>query len=277
MKGCCAMKKTIALVAAGALAVLVLARTTNVSSYVSTLWSQAKTSVKSSVPTKFELDRIRNEVASLDQDLNQMIRPIAESKVLVDRLRKDVARGEETLAEQKRVLLAATAAVKNAKSGKAELHYGDKAYTADQVKAKIAIDFAAYQRLEANLGAQRKLLESKEATLKAAQDQLVTVMSKKKEYEVRLAQLEAENEINQVAATGSDLKIDSTRAATIEQALRELEDKISADRAQIEMKNGIIAANGIPLNQPNAAPGLDLDAIRAHLEGNADAKTASSK
>jgi len=268
------MKKTIALVAAGVLATFVLAKTTNVSSYVTTLWSQTKAAAKQSVPTKFELDRIRHEVASLDQDLNQMIRPIAESKVLVDRLRKDVAKGQENLAEQKEVLLAATNAVKG---GKKELQYGDKTYTADQVKAKIAIDFSAYQRLEANLGAQKKLLESKEATLKAAQEQLVTVMSKKKEYEVRLAQLEAENEINQVAATGTDLKIDSTRAATIEQALRELEDKISADRAQIEMKNGIIAANGIPLNQPNAAPALDLDAIRAHLQGTTEPKTASNK
>jgi chromosome segregation ATPase len=264
------MKKTIALVAAGVLGLVILAKTTNVSSYVSTAWCQAKQSVKSSVPTKFEIDRIRNEVASLDQDLTQMIRPIAESKVHVDRLRKDIAKSEETLADQKKVLLNATNEVK---SGRKEFVYAGKTYSAEQVKTKIAIDFTAYQRLESSVTAQRKLLEAKETSLKAAQEQLVTVMSKKKEYEVRLAELEAKNEINQVAATGTDLKIDGTRAATIEQALRELEDKISADTAQIEMKNGIIAAGNIQLNQP--AP--DLEAIRAHLQGTADPKTASSK
>ena len=49
------MKKTIALVAAGVIGLAVLAKTTNVSSYVSTVWSQARTAAKQQVPTKFEI------------------------------------------------------------------------------------------------------------------------------------------------------------------------------------------------------------------------------
>ncbi len=200
------MKKTLALVAIGVIGLAVLAKTTNVSSYVSTLWSQARVAAKQSVPTKFEIDRIRNDIASLDQDLDRMIRPIAEHKVNVEKLRKDVVRDEEKLAEQKKVLLDATAAVKAAKKGDT-LIYGAKGFTVEQVKTRIGIDFKSYERFEANVSAQKKLLESKEGTLRAAQEQLTTFISKKREFEVQLAQLEAENEINQVAAVGTSRSI----------------------------------------------------------------------
>jgi hypothetical protein len=274
------MKKSIALVAAGVIGLAVLAKTTNVSSYVSTLYAQARTAAKAQVPTKFEIDRIRNDIASLDQDLDRMIRPIAEHKVAVERMRKDVARDEERLVEQKRVLLDATSAVKNAKKGE-KLLYGapPKAFSVDQVKAKIAIDFEVYKRFENHVAAQKKLLDSKEGTLRAAQEQLQTFMSKKREFEVQLAQLEAEHEINQVAAVGTDIKIDTTRAATIAQSLADLKETIDKDREVAEMRKNFVNLNGIQLNQPQQAVAVDLDAIQVHLEGgnaNGNAKTTAT-
>jgi len=271
------MKKTIALVAAGVIGLAVLAKTTNVSSYVSTLWSQARVAAKASVPTKFEIDRIRNDIASLDQDLDRMIRPIAEHKVGVEKLRKDIVRDDERLAEQKKVLLDATAAVKGAKPGD-KLVYGGKAFTPEQVQARIALDFESYKRFEATVTAQKKVLESKEGTLRAAQEQLTTFLSKKREFEVQLAQLEAENEVNQVAAVGTDVKIDTTRLATISQSLGELRETIEKDRVALELRNGIQAANNIQLNQPQTSVAVDLDAIQTHLEGGgtSNAKTTST-
>jgi hypothetical protein len=274
---CCAMKKTIALVAAGVIGLAVLAKTTNVSSYVSTLYSQARTSVKAQVPTKFEIDRIRNDIASLDQDLDRMFRPIAEHKVAVERMRKDVSRDEERLVEQKRVLLDAITAVKNAKKGE-KLFYGvpARAFSVDQVTARIAVDSEVYKRFENHVAAQKKLLDSKEGTLRAAQEQLQTFMSKKREYEVQLAQLEAEHEINTVAAVGTDIKIDTTRAATIAQSLADLTETIAKDRAVAEMRKEFVNLNGIQLNQPQQSVAVDLDAIQTHLEnGNANTKTTT--
>jgi len=265
---CCAMKKTIALVAAGVIGLAVLAKTTNVSSYASTLWSQARTTVKAQVPTRFEIDRIRNEISSLDQDLDRIIGPIADHKIVVERMRKDVVRDEERLTEQKKVLLEATAAVKNAKKGD-QLFYGTpaRAYSVGQVKAKIAIDFDVYKRFENHVAAQKKLLESKEVTLRGAQEQLQTFLSKKQEFELQLAQLEAEHEINQVAAVGTDIKIDTTRAAAIAQSLNDLKDTIAKNREMAEMRKNFVNLNAIPLNQPQQAVAVDLDAIQVHLEG----------
>jgi hypothetical protein len=273
------MKKTIALVAAGVIGLAVLAKTTNVSSYVSTAWSQARVAAKQQVPTKFEIDRIRNEVASLDQDMDRMIRPIAEHKIAVERMRKDVARDEDRLVDQKKVLLDATAAVKGAKPGE-KLFYGvpPQAFSVDKVKARIALDFEVYKRFEKHVAAQKQLLESKEVTLRAAQEQLQSFASKKREFEVQLSQLEAEHEINQVAAVGTDIKIDTTRAASIAQALADLKDTIDKDRAVAEMRKDFANLNGIQLSQPqqSAAVTVDLEAIQTHLEGNVNTTTAKT-
>jgi chromosome segregation ATPase len=272
------MKKTVALVAAGLVALVVLAKTTNVGSYVCTAWSQAKHAAKAQVPTKFEIERIRHEIASLDHDLDRMIRPIAEHKVTVERLRQEIAEKDTKLADQKKVLLDATTAVKT--SGKKELVYNGKAYPVEQVKAQIARDFEAYKRAEATLAAKRQSLESKEATLRAAQEKLQAFISMKREFEVQLTQLEAEHEINLANAVGNDIKIDTTRASSIAAALAELKTTIQTDTVQIEMEKGVRAAGSVPLNQPQATVGVDLDAIQAHLEGNVEPKkglTVSTK
>jgi phage shock protein A len=277
---CCALKKTVALAAVATLALVVLAKTTNVGSYVGTLLSKTTAAVKDSVPTEFDIDRIDREIANLDQKLDQMIRPVAEHKVAVDRLRKDITQREANLKEQKDTLLAATANVKNAKRGE-KLKYGGNLYTQDQVKTKIQLDFESYKRQEKYLDAQRKLLDSREATLQAAQDQLQAYMTKKEEFRVQLAQLRAEHEVNKVNAVGTNVEIDSTPLATIAQSLGDLKDRIERQRTEMELRNQVGAVAGIQLNQPQQNTAVDLDAIQAHLENGAPTgkatSTASSK
>jgi ACT domain-containing protein len=269
------MKKTIALLAAGVLALVVLAKTTNVSSYVGTAWCKARNAVKQQVPTEFEIDRISHEIASLDSALDHMIRPIAEHKVAVDRLRKDVADDETKLNEQRKVLRDAIVAVKNAVKGE-QLVYGGKSYTVAQVTHKIGLDSESFKRFEAKVAAQKKLLESKEATLHAAQEQLNGFMTKKKDFELQLAQLRAEHEVNKVAAVGNDIEIDNTPLTNIAQSLADLKDAIQRDRIILETRKGIVDVNGIQLNQPEQNATVDLEAIQAHLNGAATQKATST-
>lgn len=267
------MRKTIALVAVGLLALFVVARSTGVGSYVKTMLCQAKQAVKDQVPTNFDIERIRQEIASLDQDLDRMIDPVAKYTQAVNRLEQEITQKEKRLGEDKKVLLDATAAVK---SGKDPLPVGDKMVPAAKVKQKIAEQFKKYQSEEKYVEARKTELEAKQATLKAANDQLNAFLQKKQEFKVLLAQLEAEHAVNQAAAVGTDLKLDSTRAAQIAHDLDELKDKIESQRAALKMKADIVAANDIQLEQLRQQP-VDLEAIQAHLEGKALPKTASNK
>src|SRR6516164_227213 len=188
-----------------------------------------------------------------------MISPIAQHTVAVKRLQAEVAEKEKALAEQKEILLKATAKVK---SGEKELCYGGQTFPVDLVKKRIAQDFKAYQRLERTLEARRTELSAKETTLKATQEQLQSFISKKKEFEVILAGLEADHEVNHAAAIGSDIRIDDTRAAHIAKDLEELKTKIETQRTALEMRKGIVDVSNIRLDQPQANPGVDLDAIQ---------------
>lgn len=257
------MKKLLIGAAVAVAALFVLGKTTNLFSYTGTIWSQARTEAKRQIPTKFELDRIRHEIANLDGDVDRMIRPVAEYKAVIDRMRRDIYRGEANLADQKKTLVALT---DDLKTNHTTLVYGGKRYAAETIRVKLSNDFEAFKRAEAHLTAQRKLLASKESSLKASQEQLLKVINKKKEYELRLAQLEAQEEALQVARIGSDIRVDNSRATQIEKALQDVEDRQSADLHAIELTTGLVSLDGIPV-QERPTEEVDVEAIRAYLEG----------
>jgi septation ring formation regulator EzrA len=232
-------------------------------SYASTVWSQVKTETKNVVPTRFEIDRARHEIANLDDDIGNMIRPIAEYKAAILRVKKDIARSERALDDQKGVLLTMT---KDLEGNPAVLVYAGEEYSAERVRGKLSKDFKSYKRLETKLQSQRKLLEAKEASLKATQEQLAKIIAKKREYEVRLAQLEADEETLQIARIGSTLQIDTSRTTQIEAALADIEHRQDVQRAEVELKTGTLANDVIPVQERKQSR-QDVHAIRDYLEG----------
>lgn len=239
-----------------------LAKKTSLLSYAGTLWSQVKTETKANIPTRFEIQRARHELAQLDDDIAAMIRPIAEYKAAVAGLQKDIAKGQAALDEQKPLLLTMA---KDLDGSPSVVLYNGEEYSADRVRQKLQRDFDGYQRMERNLQSQRKLLEAKETSLKAAQDQLGKVITKKKEFELRLAQLEADEETLQIAKIGSKLQIDDSRATQIEAALSDIEQRHTVQRTEIELRTQTFASDAIPVG-PRQRQGVDIAAIRQYLE-----------
>ena len=122
---------------------------------------------------------------------------------------------------------------------------------------------------------QTQVLEAKELSLKATQEQLAKVIAKRDEYKVRLAQLEAEEETLQIARIGTDVKLDVTRTAVIEEGFAAVEHRQDVERKTAELRAGELA--NVPLQDRNRTP-EDLQSIRNYLEGNEPAdKTASNK
>jgi peptidoglycan hydrolase CwlO-like protein len=246
-----------------------LAMKTSFASYAGTLWSQAGDTAKEQIPTRFEIDRARHELKQLDGDIGAIIRPIAEYKADIARLHKEIARTQAALDEQKPVLLTMT---KDLAGSPSFVSYGGTEYAADRVREKLHRDFEGYQRMERNLASQRKLLEAKEKSMQAAQDQLTKVIAKKKEFEVRLAQLEADEETLQISRLGSRLEFDNSRTTQIEAALAEIEQRHNVQRAEIELKTQTFVSDTIPVGGQRERR-LNPDAIRAYLENGAPRET----
>ncbi|MSQ96002.1 MAG: hypothetical protein EXR98_15800 [Gemmataceae bacterium] len=265
------MKKLLIIGCIGAVALVAIAKTTKVCSYATTWLGQVSAEAKNSIPTKFELDRVRNEIAALDGDISQMIRPIAEYKSVIEKMRKDVAKTEVNIIEQKKTLLAV---VEDLKDNPKVVNYGGKTYSADRVRKQLERDTESLKHLEKTIKTQLQVLEAKEVGLRGTQEQLAKVIAKKREYEVRLAQLEAEEETLKVASIGTEFKFDSSRATQIEEALANIEQKQDVTRRELEIKNG--QANIIPLHDRTQTP-ADLQTIRNYLEGNEPADKTASK
>jgi chromosome segregation ATPase len=255
----------------GAVALVAVLKKTNVCSYAGTMFSQVSADVKNQVPTKFELERIRHEIAALDGDISQMIRPIAEYKTVIEKMRRDIDRNQAKIAEQKKTLLAV---VEDLKGNPDKLYYSDKVYSAERVRQQLGRDTERLKHLEKSVKAQQQILEAKELSLKATQEQLAKVISKKREYEVRLSELEADEETLQLAKIGTTTKIDNTRATEIEEALTAVKQRQDVERNIMEVRNAELA--NIPLHDRTRP--ADLQSIRNYLEGSEPSdKTAANK
>ena len=255
------MKKYIAVLLILVIGVYV-GKKTILASYVGTLWAQTKKDAREQVPTRFEIERARHEIGNLDGDAGNMIRPIAEYMADIARLKKDIQATQVSLDEQRPALLIMT---KDLEDNPSFVAYGNEKFSAERVRTKLQRDFESYRRLESHLQSQKKLLQAKETSLRSAQDQLAKVMNKKHEYELRLAQLEADEETLQVARVGSKLQLDDSRATQIEAALADIEKRQNVQRAEIELKTGALANDNIPVQQRHE-PGQDLSSIRRYLE-----------
>ena len=80
---------------------------------------------------------------------------------------------------------------------------------------------------------------------------------------MRLAQLEALDQSLQIARIGTTIKIDASRATQIEEALKNLEKRLAADAAEVDLRTN---PGDINLFEREPEP-LDLTTLRNYLQG----------
>lgn len=266
------MKKLLIFGMIGTVALFVIAKKTNTFSYVSTMCSSITKDASDSIPTKFELERIRNEIAQLDGDVSNMIRPIAEYKAEIERLRKDINKTQTTVDDRKKDLLVVVERLDAADKGFVLLP-NNKRFPVEKVKAQLQRETENVKQQEKNLKTQQQVLEAKETSLKATQEQLAKVVSKKREYELRLAQLEAMDQSLQIARIGTTIKIDASRATQIEEALQSLERRLTTDSEELKIRTN---PGDINLFEREPEP-VDVGTLRTYLQGGEQVEKASNR
>lgn len=238
-------------------------RMTNLGSYAGTLWSQARTQAKRQVSTQFEIERARHEIVRLDQDIAGMIRPIAEFKASLQRLDNDLRQTRASLDDRRAALLRLT---RDLETEPVAVSIAGRSVPFERAKAALERDFEGFQRLEKHSEALEKLRVAKQQSLEAAQEQLAKVIAKKREFEVRLAQLEAEEQTLKIASLGSKIAVDDNRASAIEAALSEIEQRHNVRRAELELAAGDLVSEISVVPTRPERPSHDLSKMRAYLE-----------
>ncbi len=240
-KGFFAMKKLgiIVLVVLGGLFLL---RKTNLASYVSTAWCKVKNTAKNQVPLEFEVERVRHEIARLDDDVRGQLGPIAEEMATIKTLERRIQVTRKGLREQKAQILVMT---RELETGAKFITFGEDEYSADELRAKLDRDFSSYKRCEAELKSQEQLLAAKEKSLKAVREQLASMKTLKRDLQVQLARIEAELKTVRLAQTRDKYQLDDSRLSDIKSSLAEIQHRLDAESARVEL-NGQFAGEPVP-------------------------------
>jgi len=257
------MCKKIAVAVVLGLAGLWVVQKTQVVSYASTLLAKGKDQLRGQIPRGVELTRVQHEIDRLDYDYRGLLGPIAEKMAVVKRLDGEIATARENHQSQRKELLALTGAVE---AKETTITCGGSTYNLDQAKVKLARDFATFKKLEAHLASKEKQLEAENRNLAATRDQLDKLISQKREFEIRLAQLQAEEAALEVSRIQTPLVTDDGRVADIQKTLDRIEQAQTVEQYQhtLQKQYGTKIGDAQPEAQPRS---VDLNEIRNHLEG----------
>jgi hypothetical protein len=220
-------------------------------SYLTTFSDQVTTSVKDSVPVKFELDRARNMIAGLDPEIVNHKRAIAREELDLDKLERKVATEDMELAkawghiERLRDDLA---------RGNSTFVYSGQTYTAKQVENDLTNRFDRYASKHETLKSHRKILAARRQGLQAAQEKLREMIAAKRKLEEEVVRLCARLEMVEVAKTSSEFNIDDSQLSRTRELLADIEARIEVD-AQLVNADDVVA-DEIPLEEPSEATSI---------------------
>ena len=235
-------------------------------SYLRTFGGNVREAVKSEISVEFELDRIRDEVDSLMPEIRHHMTVVAEQSVDVKDLDRELTDKEGSLGKQKEAILALRT---DLETGKDSFTYRAVSYSRGEVEADLAQRFVSYCTAEDCVKRDRQILTAQRDTLRANQRKLDTMLSRKQDLIVKVAQLEARLKQVQAAEAVNSIEIDDSQLAHVENMIKEMNHALDVRESVLETEGEVFGR--IPVIEEDPAPksGNILGEIDNHfgLEG----------
>jgi chromosome segregation ATPase len=228
-----------------------------------TLWAKGQASIESQlqIPRADEIARVREEVKKLDADIRGLLGPIAEKQAAINRLDREIKTARENLNTQRERLVALTQKVD---AGTEQVSVDGENISLDEAKARLNHEFSLFKSRDANFKSREKLLAAQKQNVRYAHQQLTKILEQKREFEVRLAQLEAAEENLNLQQIASPLRVDPGRIADIKNTLDAIQQGQEVERQKrlLEEQYGTKLSNGTP---PASTPTVNMQEIRSFL------------
>jgi chromosome segregation ATPase len=241
---CSMVKKGLIGAALGAGA-LYLVFGTHAPSYVRTAYHKVKQNAKDAVPLPFDIDRAREEIASLEPAIRDNIEKLARADVEVEHLEKEIASDRANMDVQKKALLTLRDSLK---TGEYRLAGHTRvAYTEDEVKADLARRYDSIKSAKNLIGAKESTLKAKQSEMIAFRKQLDTMMAQKKALSAKLDQIEAKlHQIEATQAANEFQHLDDTALSRAKETVSSLEKRLEVMAKQAEMEARYVES-GVPV------------------------------
>jgi chromosome segregation ATPase len=211
---------------------------TQVCSYATAVFKSGAEQVRSRIPRELELSRVKNEISQMDREYQKLLRVIAERMASTKKLTAEVAVAEANRKEMADSLLALSDAIEAKETPIA--YKGINYSTTAKAEGKAARELTLLKQLDKSLASKKKVLEAEQRNLDALKDRLDKLVSQKREFEVCVAQLEANQAEIDAQHTMSPPKADDTLVADIKNSLDRLRFDMEVDMnlMQIESQYG---------------------------------------
>jgi chromosome segregation ATPase len=241
------MIRKIGIAALAVVAGMFILRSTHLGAYARTAWHKVRTSVKHEVPIEFQIDTIRQEVAQLMPDMRKNISLVARETVEVQRLRDEVTTIHQKLDDELEHVRAWRDALQN---GTATVSIGGRSYSAERAKDLLDRRIAACKRCKTELKAKEDLLEAREKGLDAEREKLASMKTQKEQYEVQIAQMEAELKSIRLAQAKSSFQLDDSRLARIKGMLEDVRSQMKTQQVEADLVAAFNNDDSAPASKP---------------------------
>ncbi len=255
---------------------LMVVRHTQVGSHLKAFWKDGKNFVANAIPIENEIERMRGDIARLDDLYKTQLQPYAVELVVVENLRKEIAEIEKKLETEKSNI----DTMKNdLKTGAAKITYCDVTYPRARVEKDLDRRFSSYLTCEKGLDAKKDLLAAKEEKLGYAKNKLETMKTSRFLMDADLARLEAEYEGVKNAQATSELQLDDSEFSRIKTSMAQLQQRIQVEKKKCELA-GSFFGNPVKVSLQKAEKRDLLKEIEAHFSKSdipVESKVASTK
>jgi septal ring factor EnvC (AmiA/AmiB activator) len=241
LMGCSLIKKGILGAALGAGA-LFLVFGTAAPSYVKTAFHKVRHNAKSAVPVQFEIDRAREEIASLEPAIKDGIAQYVQAQVEIENLGREIAAMKANLETEKTTM----------KTLRNSLETGDfrlagtVTYTAEEIKGDLARRLDSYRLNNRLVDNKEVTLKAKQKTLAVAKEQLSQMATTKKALLTKIDGIEARLKAIETTQASRDFNFDDSALARAKQSVADLEKRLDVMARVAEME-GKYSDSGVPI------------------------------
>jgi len=241
----CSMVKKAVLGAALSAGALYMVFGTSAPSYVRTAFHSVRHNVKNKIPVQFDIDRARGEIANLEPAMKDNIEVLARAEVEVEHLDREIVAVQANLATEKKTLLALRESLETGDFRLAG--HGHVNYTADEVKGELARRLDHYRNVTRILEEKEATLKAKQKTVVAARKQLTEMAATKKALLTKLEGIEAQLKMIEATKASNEFDFDGSALARAKQSVSDLEKRLEVLARTAEME-GRFSDAGIPVS-----------------------------
>jgi chromosome segregation ATPase len=217
---------------------------THAPNYVKTAFHKVKESAKGAVPFEFDIDRARQEIASLEPAIKENIEKLARAEVEVKYLDKEIGAIRTNMDTDKKALLTLRESLKTGEYRLAG--HSSVAYTEDEVKADLARRYDSYNNVKRILEAKESTVKAKQSEIIAFRKQLETMMAQKKALTTKVDEIEARLRQIEATQTANDFQLDGSALARAKETVSDLDKRLQVMARTAEME-GRYAETGVPV------------------------------